>query len=354
MQITKTEVTPVELSLRQPVRMAGLAEIDRVMVFFVRMETNKGMNAWGCGVAHPDLTGEQPGAALKACQACADKALDLHPTHIEYSLGELNPLTKDSPAAHCAFDLAFHDLIGLVSGMPLYRLLGGYRNRIMTSATVPVSSVAESVELAADRARQGFRILKVKGGIDPVADVERVRAIHRTLPFHTLRLDADCGYSSQQAIDVARALETELEFLEQPTAADDREGLRQVTKNSPVPVLADQSMSDPASALELASQKAASGLSVKMATCGGIRCAQQIDAIARAAQLATMVGCVIEPALLISAGLSFALSSPNVRYGDLDGNLDLVDDPTQTGFVLEDGWLEASDMPGLGCTVNLS
>ena len=79
-----------------------------------------------------------------------------------------------------------------------------------------------------------------------------------------------------------------------------------MTRLSPLPVLADQSLSGPASALELATQHSADGLSVKLATCGGLRCARQIDAIARVARLATMVSCFIEPALLIAAGLSFA------------------------------------------------
>jgi L-alanine-DL-glutamate epimerase-like enolase superfamily enzyme len=66
-----------------------------------------------------------------------------------------------------------------------------------------------------------------------------------------------------------------------------------------------------------------------------------------------MVSCVIEPALMTAAGLSFALSSPNVQYGDLDGFFDLVNDPTLPGFKVEDGWLVASDVPGLGCMVVL-
>jgi L-Ala-D/L-Glu epimerase len=129
--------------------------------------------------------------------------------------------------------------------------------------------------------------------------------------------------------------------------------MRQVSKNSPVPILADQSTCGPDTALVLASEKAASGLSVKMATCGGLRNARQIDAIARAAQMSTMVGCVIEPSLLIAAGLSFALSSPNVSYGDLDGYFDVENDPTRPGFVFEEGWLVATEVPGLGCTVDL-
>ena len=152
--------------------------------------------------------------------------------------------------------------------------------------------------------------------------------------------------ASQRALDVARALKDHLEMLEQPTAPSDLAGLRQVTEFSPVPILADQSVTGPASALELAAGRAANGVSVKLATCGGLRCARQIDAIARAAHIATMISCFIEPALLVAAGLSLALSSPNVRYGDLDGYIDLINDPSKPGFRFEDGWLIASDVPG--------
>jgi L-alanine-DL-glutamate epimerase-like enolase superfamily enzyme len=353
MQITKAEVMPVELSLRQPVMMANQSQINSVSVIFVRFDTREGRSAWGCGIVQPELTGESVGSAMRACSRAADMAPNLHPVNIENSLAELAPLVDDSPAAACAFDLVFHDLLGLAAGMPLYRLLGGYRNRIQTSVTIPVASVQESVEISQERASLGFRMLKVKGGLDPAEDVRRIQAIRRSLPDHILRLDADGGYDVAAALDVARALDGKVEMLEQPTPAGDLEGLRQVTLYSPVPVLADQSVTGPNTALQLASQRAVDGLSLKMATCGGLRCARQIDAIARAAQLVTMVGCAIEPALLIAAGLSFALSSPNVRYGDLDGHLEFVDDPTVAGFMLEEGWLVATDVPGLGCTVDI-
>jgi L-alanine-DL-glutamate epimerase-like enolase superfamily enzyme len=334
--------------------MAGLLPITAVTAVFLRIETRDGKNAWGCTVAHPDLTGEKPADLVRICQAGAAKTLDLHPTNIEYSLSELAPVVEKSPTALCAFDLAFHDLLGLAADMPLWRLLGGYRDRIQTSVTISLSSLQESVEMARQYARQGFRILKLKGGCDPREDVDRVRALRLTLPHHVIRLDADGGYSVEQALAVARALKDDLEMLEQPTPAGDLEGLRQVTLHSPVPVLADQSLTGPMSALELASQNSVNGLSVKIATCGGFRCARQIDSIARAACISTMVSCLVEPALLIAAGLHFALSSPNVRYGDLDGHLDLLNDPTIPGFCLEDGWLVASDIPGLGCTVELN
>jgi L-alanine-DL-glutamate epimerase-like enolase superfamily enzyme len=354
MQITHVEVVPVELKLAMPYRAATYpAEVEQVGCVFVRIETREGRVAWGCAAFDPTLTGETIEEVTRVCQACAERAVDLNPLNTEYALAELAPLTEETPSARCAFDIAFYDLLGLAAGLPLYRLLGGYRFRIQTSITIGLVPVRETVELAQGRARQGFRILKLKGGLDPEEDVRRVRAVGDAVPDLMLRLDADQGYTVQQALDVARALEGKLEMLEQPTPAEDLTALRQVTQRSLVPILADESVKGPSSALQVASQRAADGMSVKLATCGGLHCARQVDSIARAAQMATMVGCINEPALLIAAGLGLALSSPNVRYGDLDGHFDLVDDPTRPSFFFQDGWLVARDVPGLGCTVDL-
>jgi len=353
MQITDAEVTPVELDLRQPMAIAGHPPITRATAIFVHLVTRQGRDAWGCTALAPGLTQDDPEEVIEACQRCADLVPDLHPTHIGYSLGELVPLTEGVPAALCAFDLAFHDLLGLAAGMPLYRLLGGYRNSIQSSATVGTGPVEETVKRAKARAARGFRILKIKGGVDPDEDVHRVRAVHRALPGLTLRLDADGGYTTRQALDVIHALEDVLEMIEQPTPPENIDALQQVTRRSGVPVLADQSVTGPSSALTLANRHAADGLSIKMATCGGVQCVRQVDAIAHAAHLTTMIGCVVEPAMLTAAGLHVALSSPSVEYGDLDGFLDLVDDPTVKGFSLEDGWLTVSETPGLGCVVEL-
>ena len=354
MQISRIEVAPAQLKLQTPFRTAAYREpVTQIEIVFVRAELVRGYgSAWGCAVLDP-ASGESQEEVTSACQACADKLRDLNPLNTQYALAELSGLTGGLLSVQCAFDVLLYDLLGLWSGLPLYRLLGGYRDRIQTSITLGLEDVPASVELAHKRAREGFRILKIKGGLDPEEDVRRVRAVKRALPDLVLRLDADQGYTVQAALDVARALEGKLEFLEQPTPADDLVSLRQVTENSPVPILADESLRGPASALEIVNQRAVHGVSTKLASCGGIDCARQIDSIARAGHLSTMVGCLNEPALLISAGLALALSSPNIHYGDLDGHFDLENDPCVPGFRFEDGWLIATETPGLGCTVEL-
>lgn len=254
MQITGVEVTPTTLHLRLPYQTAYHTEgsVSDITAVFVRFETCQGRVAWGCAAFDPLITGETAEQVTEACRACGERALSLSPLNIEYAMASLAPLTANTPSAMCAFDIGFHDLLGLEADMPLYRMLGGYRDRIQTSITISLGTVRETVELARDRVMQGFRILKIKGGLDPKLDVRRVQAVCSALPNMTVRLDADGGYSVPQAIAVGRALEDHLEMLEQPIDPEAPiSELRQVTQQSPVPILADQSIVGPESARRL-------------------------------------------------------------------------------------------------------
>jgi L-alanine-DL-glutamate epimerase-like enolase superfamily enzyme len=113
--------------------------------------------------------------------------------------------------------------------------------------------------------------------------------------------------------------------------------------------MADESATDLATTVRLLVAGRIEALNIKLMKVGGISPAMALDRVAAAFGVATMVSCMDEAALAIAAGLQFALASPNVRWVDLDGHLDLVDDPTAPSVALERGVLCPAAGPGFGC-----
>jgi L-alanine-DL-glutamate epimerase-like enolase superfamily enzyme len=350
MRITRVEAYAVDLPIEEPYEVA-YGEFDRARNLFVELHTN-GPHV-GFGLAAPDehVTGETPERVLAALTAVVPAALaGSDPLRVAFLLQRLaGPLTG-LPSALSAVDMALHDLMGKVAGLPLYKLLGGFRERMRTSITIGILPEAETVRRAAAHVAAGFRALKLKGGRDVEDDVARVRRVReRVGPRIEIRFDANQGYSVEQALAfVAGTRAARIEVLEQPTPRDAVDQLGRVARRAAIPVMADESLLGLGSAFRIAKRELADMVNVKLTKVGGIAEAQAINAVSRAAGLELMIGCMDEAALGIAAGLHFALARPNVIYADLDGHLGLRGDPSAGAVILRNGTLFPVDAPGLG------
>ncbi|GHB88478.1 dipeptide epimerase [Persicitalea jodogahamensis] len=251
------------------------------------------------------------------------------------------PALQENPFALCALDMAAHDLFAKKKGQKLYESWGLSPDRNpLTNYTIGIDSVEKMV---AKMREVPWPLYKIKLG---TADDLR---IVRELRKHTdarFRVDANCAWTAEQTIANAPELKTlGVEFIEQPLAAADREGMKRVFAESALPVIADESCiveSDVDLCAGLFH-----GVNVKLTKCGGLTPARRMIARAGELGLQTMVGCMTESSVGISA---IAHLLPLLDYVDMDGTLLISNDPA-TGVTFDYGKVIYAEENGTGAVL---
>ena len=291
-------------------------------------------DAEGFGECSPDAHwGETPETTVEHL-----RSLDLTELHGPFDLEGPGRLLG-AGSARCVLDLALHDLAARRAGLPLRSLLGvGDAPLPPTSVTVPISDRDAMVARAASFS--DHPIVKTKVGFD--GDVEAVAAIRSVFPGR-IRVDANEGWSADDAIDRLRALERyDVELCEQPIPMHELDALARVTEESPIPVYADEDAGTSADVAALAG--AVDGVNLKLRKAGGIRETWRAIATARAHGMGVMLGCDLDSGIAMGAAAALA---PLCDFIDLDGPLLLAEDP-HPSVRYERGELIVPDRPGLG------
>jgi L-Ala-D/L-Glu epimerase len=350
MKITSVEAWIVDMPLKEPYTIA-YETISKTSNVFIKIETNGSITGFGCAAPDLEITGESSKTVTDTINTIITPLL-LHkdPLRISMHLEKMRQPLLSQPSAKAAIDLALYDILGKVCNLPLWKLLGGYRDRIKTSITIGILPVKETLYHANVFIADGFKCLKIKGGKNVEEDIERIIKVRELVGKNIeLRFDANQGYSVEESIlFVDKTKSAKLELIEQPTPKGKPDLLGRVTSDVHIPVMADESLVTLRDAFRLARKNLVDMVNIKLMKVGGIAEAMHINSMARAASLEVMVGCMDEAALAISAGLHFALSRPNVLYADLDGHLDLIDDPSAGAVLIKDGIMYPSELPGLG------
>ena len=351
MKIKSIKTWSADLGNTKPYTIA-FKTIDEVNNAFIEIELENGTTGMGAGCPSEYVTNE----SFEQCTTA------LQEKNIQFLVGrdirELNQLTFEiwqkfpiNPAARAALDIALYDAFTKLLGVPLVKYLGQKIHSLPTSNTIGIKNVEETLKEAQEYGERGFKVLKVKLGIDLTEDIERIVKLREKFgKKFVIRIDANQGYDVAKTIEFYnKTKHLEVELIEQPLPAKAVNEMRKLPDEIRKILAADESLLTPKSALELVKPPLATGIfNIKLMKCGGISQGLKIADIGLHEGVDLFWGCNDESIVSITAALHVAFACSNTKYIDLDGSLDLARDVVTGGFILKDGVMYCSDKPGLG------
>jgi L-alanine-DL-glutamate epimerase-like enolase superfamily enzyme len=356
MKITAIKAFPVELQLKEPFSIAH-ETVETGVNVFLKFVTDEGIIGWGC--ATPDSVTTETKETVVQCftTQIKDILIGKDPLRVNLLNDTIEEKIKGNTSLKAGVNMGLYDILGKRADLPLYKLLGGYKEKIETSVTIGLNPVDTMVERAKRLVSEGFTCLKIKCGMDADQDIEAVLAIRNAVGSQIkIRLDANEGYTLEKALRVIETLEklgADIEILEQPTPAKYLYALKELTTQCAVPIMADETALTLRDSLKLVKMEIADSINIKLMKLGGITNAIKVNTYAEIAEIPVMIGCMNESMAAMAAGVHFACSCKNVQYADLDSARDFTQDVVKGGARYENGFVIPSENPGLGIEVDV-
>lgn len=354
-KITAIEIFRLNIPLKEPF-IISLGTITDANNIIVKIHTNQ--EIYGIGEACPYIyiVGETQESDFEIAQKIALLLKNKNPLEVENRMAEVNRAVKANPTIKSAFDMALYDLLAKYCQVPLYALFGGTNDRkIFTDMTVSLNTPELMAAEALKFQSQGFQAIKVKLGTNKKDDVARIEAIRETIGEEIpLRIDANQGWDCVTAIATLKALEKfEIEHCEEPVPHWNNRDMVRVRNESPIPIMADESLFNEHDAFRLASMGACDYFNIKLSKSGGIGTALKITAVAEAAGIKSQVGCMSESRLALTALAHLVMARKNIVHFDMDSALMLSEDPVTGGIKYhKKGEVWLPDAVGLGADIS--
>jgi L-alanine-DL-glutamate epimerase-like enolase superfamily enzyme len=268
-------------------------------------------------------------------------------------LKNIHSLIVKNTTAKSALEIALYDLKAKSEKQPLYRMLGGTQTQFATDITISMGEIEKMIADAHNAVALGYDTLKIKIGDNPTKDVERVVAIHNSLDENIkLRLDANQGWTAQESVGLLHALESQdiiAEFIEQPVAADDIEGLKYIKERVQTPLLADESIFSVKDARRLLEMQAIDYVNIKLAKTAGITQALELADLSKSFGVKCMIGCMLEGPISVAAGVHVASAKADIiTMLDLDAVSLLETHSVKTDILFNESQIILSEAVGLG------
>lgn len=300
------------------------------------------------------------GLVRYAGQKLSDSVIGLDVFNVSALRKAMDAAVRWSREAYClkaGIEMAVYDLIGKLKDMPVYQLLGGKnREKVPISRSVSMGTLEERLEQIADYYSRGYRAFKLKIGTDYQEDLKAVAQVRKAYGDSiAIRVDANMAFNepkhmlslSEQLYDLG------VISLEQPLKPRNFEGLKYLREHSRVPIMIDESVWDPADALEAVGAGIADIMNVYVSEAGGLYSARLIADLCDIAGIGLCIGSMPELGVGTAAVRHLGMAVPVISQPcDLVGNTYFADDIINETLPVGDGFAYSIDKPGLGVTID--
>jgi len=355
LRIVAVEPVVVEVPLRRPARgVHGVTVVQRSLL--VRVGAGEGVEGWGDVDPTPGYSRLSVDDLHEAVTKLAPVLVGLDPFDIRRALTVMDARVEGRLEAKAAVEMALWDLEARALGVPVHSLFGGcIKERITLNAWIGTVPPAQAATEAREWGARGFASAKIKlEGADPegLARVAAVReAVGDTL---ALRVDFNESLPLAGAVEFIRRLEPfGLTLVEQPVPREQIAALAEIRRHIGIPLMADESVTGPASLVEIIRREAADIVKVKVMKQGGLVRTLAMVETAAAAGLGVVVGHGFGLTLSTLAEATVAALSPAVLDGcEAVGPLKMAGDVVTAPAVLDHGVLTLPATPGFGVDID--
>lgn len=333
----------------------ALRSADSIETIIVKVITEEGVVGYGASAPTEVITGETVQSIVGAVEYLRKFLIGKNILDSNQIFFLINSKLEKNNSAKAALDIAMYDLLSKRFQVPLYRYLGGSDRELMTDLTISVNNPAEMVKDCKEAIKAGFNVLKIKLGNDFNEDYKRLIAINQSIkPSVKLRIDANQAWSPKEAVQIIRYMEKEkfnIELVEQPVYYEDLEGLKYVTQNVNIPILADESVFSPRDAFKIISMRAADMLNIKLMKTGGIYNALKIIKLAEVKNMKCMIGSMMENSIGVSAAAHLSSSQNIIKFNDLDVPFLIKNENMNNSLEYIENKIILNDSPGIGISI---
>ena len=373
MKITKIECIPLTVPYTRARSQHGKT-VPGSQNVLVKIHTDEGIVGIGeTGACAISYTGDSVESVLGFVASVGPKVLlGQDPRNIEGLVAAMDKSAKYSNQAMAVIDCALHDIAGKKLGVPAYQLMGGLSNEKIELGWVLGYGTFVTPDDAAERSAEvvkcGYRAIKVKVSRGTVEeDIENIKAIRDSVGYGVrLGIDANGGWNYFDALHALKKMEKyDILMCEQPIPWREIDNLARLRQKVGIPICADESATELSHVMRLIERDAVDALFIKLAKVGGIIQAKKWVAIAEAAGIPVMIGCMVGTGLETAWQAQFLTASrwmghleqENLGVLIIHDQFETVEKPITDDLVtnvvrVENGYMYPPEGPGIGAVLN--